>query len=299
MSKVYKKTGKENICGKEKTIYELDDEKYIKQKGKKGEVYIEVKKYVEKKKAKGECLNPLLDRRLQILNKIMKKSSAVKEVVDTSSERRRVSAARRASSERRRVSAARRASSERRRASAARRASSERRRASAARRASSERRRVSAARRAREENFLNITESSSFKLSPGPARTPVIVQAPRRFTLSKSKSSNKPASSIKKQCKVNCEKDGKVCNTKTGRCIKPKKEKSVIVKKAKLEVFAERPCKQDCTALNKISKVSTRRCINPPKAKPKATAANFKPCKKECGEGRKCNFLSGRCIKQK
>ena len=54
MSKVYTKTGKENVCGKEKTIYELDDEKYIKQKGKKGEVYIEVKKYIEKKKAKGE-----------------------------------------------------------------------------------------------------------------------------------------------------------------------------------------------------------------------------------------------------
>jgi hypothetical protein len=260
MSKVYKKTEKENVCGKEKTIYELDDEKYINQKGKKGEVYIEVKKYVEKKKAKGECLNPLLDRRLQILNKIWKKSSAVKEVVNTSSERRR---------------------------------------ASAARRASSERRRASAARRAREENVLNITNSSSFKLSPGRSRTPVIVQAPRRFTLSETRISNKPASSIKKQCKVNCKKDGKVCNTKTGRCIKSKKEKSVIVKKAKLEVFAERPCKQDCTALNKICKVSTRRCVNPPKAKPKVTAANFKPCKKECGEGRRCNFLSGRCIKQK
>lgn len=247
MSKVYKKTGKENVCGKEKTIYELDDEKYIKQKGKNGEVYINVNKYIEKKKAKGECLNPLLDRRLQILNKIWKKSSAVKEVVDTSSARRR----------------------------------------------------ASAARRTREENVLNITESSSFKLSPGPARTPVIVQAPKRFTLSESRRSNKKASSIKKQCKVNCEKDGRVCNTKSGRCIKPKKEKSVIVKKAKLEVFAERPCKQDCTALNKICKVSTRRCVNPPKAKPNPTAANFKPCKKECGEGRKCNFLSGRCIKQK
>jgi len=339
MSKVYKKAGKENVCGKEKTIYELDDEKYIKQKGKDGDnVYIQVKKYVEKKKAMGECLNPLIDRRLQILNKIWKKSSAVKEVVDTSSARRRASAARKASSARRRASAARKASSARRRASAARKASSARRRASAARKASSARRRASAARKAssarrrasaarkassarrrasaarkasssrrrasvarREKEVIvpNITNSSSFKLSPGRARTPVIFQAPRRFTLSETRISNKPASSIKKQCKVNCEKNGKVCNTKTGRCIKPKKIKSIIVKKAKLEVFAERPCKQDCTALNKICKVSTRRCVNPPKAKPKLTAANFKPCKKECGEGKKCNFLSGRCIKQK
>ncbi len=245
MSKVYTKTGKENVCGKEKTIYELDNEKYIKQKGKSGEVYIELKKYVEKKKDKGECLNPLLDRRLQILNKIWKKSLSRKSVVDTSSERRR----------------------------------------------------ISSARRAREENVLNITNSSSFKLSPLSARTPVIVQKPKRFTLSESRHSNRPASSIKKHCKVSCEKDGKICNTKTGRCVKPKKEKSVIVKKVKLEVFGERPCKQDCTALNKICKVSTRRCVNPPKAKP--TAANFKPCKKECGEGKKCNFLSGRCIKQK
>jgi hypothetical protein len=287
MSKVYKKAGKENVCGKEKTIYELDDEKYIKQKGKDGDnVYIQVKKYVEKKKAMGECLNPLIDRRLQILNKIWKKSSAVKEVVDTSSARRR-------------ASAARKASSARRRASAARKASSARRRASAARKASSSRRRASVARREKEVIVPNITNSSSFKLSPGRARTPVIFQAPRRFTLSETRISNKPASSIKKQCKVNCEKNGKVCNTKTGRCIKPKKIKSIIVKKAKLEVFAERPCKQDCTALNKICKVSTRRCVNPPKAKPKLTAANFKPCKKECGEGKKCNFLSGRCIKQK
>jgi hypothetical protein len=300
MSKVYKKAGKENVCGKEKTIYELDDEKYIKQKGKDGDnVYIQVKKYVEKKKAMGECLNPLIDRRLQILNKIWKKSSAVKEVVDTSSARRRASAARKASSARRRASAARKASSARRRASAARKASSARRRASAARKASSSRRRASVARREKEVIVPNITNSSSFKLSPGRARTPVIFQAPRRFTLSETRISNKPASSIKKQCKVNCEKNGKVCNTKTGRCIKPKKIKSIIVKKAKLEVFAERPCKQDCTALNKICKVSTRRCVNPPKAKPKLTAANFKPCKKECGEGKKCNFLSGRCIKQK
>ena len=261
MSKVYTKTGKENVCGKEKTIYELEDKKYIKQKEKNGEVYIEVKKYIEKKKAKRECLNPLLDRRLQILNKIMKKSSSVKAVVDTSSARRK--------------------------------ASSARRKASAARRASSARRKASAARKAREENVLNITNSSSFKLSPGPARTP------KRFTLSEARISNRSASSIKKQCKVNCEKDGRICNTKSGRCIKPKKEKSVIVKKAKLEVFAERPCKQDCSALNKICKVSTRRCVNPPKAKPKPTAENFKPCKKNCGEGKICNFLSGRCIKQK
>lgn len=241
MSKVYKKKGKENICGKEKTIYEFEDKKYIKQKGKNGEVYIEFKKYIEKKKANGECLNPLLDRRLQILNKIMKKSSSVKAVVDKSSERRK----------------------------------------------------ASSARRAKKENVLNITNSSSFKLSPGPARTP------KRFTLSEARISNRSASSIKKQCKVNCEKDGRICNTKSGRCIKPKKEKSVIVKKAKLEVFAERPCKQDCSALNKICKVSTRRCVNPPKAKPKPTAENFKPCKKNCGEGKICNFLSGRCIKQK
>ena len=241
MSKVYKKKGKENICGKEKTIYEFEDKKYIKQKGKNGEVYIEFKKYIEKKKANGECLNPLLDRRLQILNKIMKKSSSVKAVVDKSSERRK----------------------------------------------------ASSARRAKKENVLNITNSSSFKLSPGPARTP------KRFTLSEARISNRSASSIKKQCKVNCEKDGRICNTKSGRCIKPKKEKSVIVKKVKLEVFAERPCKQDCSALNKICKVSTRRCVNPPKAKPKPTAENFKPCKKNCGEGKICNFLSGRCIKQK
>lgn len=241
MSKVYKKKGKENICGKEKTIYEFEDKKYIKQKGKNGEVYIEFKKYIEKKKANGECLNPLLDRRLQILNKIMKKSSSVKAVVDKSSERRK----------------------------------------------------ASSARRAKKENVLNITNSSSFKLSPGPARTP------KRFTLSEARISNRSASSIKKQCKVNCEKDGRICNTKSGRCIKPKKEKSVIVKKVKLEVFAERPCKQDCSALNKICKISTRRCVNPPKAKPKPTAAIFKPCKKKCGEGKICNFLSGRCIKQK
>lgn len=247
MSKVYKKKGKENICGKEKTIYEFEDKKYIKQKGKNGEVYIEFKKYIEKKKANGECLNPLLDRRLQILNKIMKKSSSVKAVVDTSSVRRK----------------------------------------------------ASSARRAKKENVLNITNSSSFKLSPGPARTPIIVQTPKRFTLSEARISNRSASSIKKQCKVNCEKDGRICNTKSGRCIKPKKEKSVIVKKVKLEVFAERPCKQDCSALNKICKISTRRCVNPPKAKPKPTAAIFKPCKKKCGEGKICNFLSGRCIKQK
>jgi len=245
MSKVYKKKGKENICGKEKTIYEFEDKKYIKQKGKNGEVYIEFKKYIEKKKANGECLNPLLDRRLQILNKIMKKSSSVKAVVDKSSERRK----------------------------------------------------ASSARRAKKENVLNITNSSSFKLSPGPARTPA--RTPKRFTLSEARISNRSASSIKKQCKVNCEKDGRICNTKSGRCIKPKKEKSVIVKKVKLEVFAERPCKQDCSALNKICKISTRRCVNPPKAKPKPTAAIFKPCKKKCGEGKICNFLSGRCIKQK
>ena len=247
MSNVYKKAGKENVCGKEKTIYELDGEKYIKQKGKNGEIYIDVKKYIEKKKAKRECLNPLLDKRLQILNKIMKKSLSKKNV-EASSTRRLSSAARKAIS----------------------------------------------TRRIANDKFLNITNSSSFKLSPGPARTPIIAQVPRRLTLSETRSSNRK---IKKQCKVNCEKEGKICNTKTGRCIKHKKEKSVIVKKVKLEVFAERPCKQDCTALNKICKVSTRRCVNPPKSKPKITAANFKPCKKQCGEGKKCNFLSGRCIK--
>ena len=273
MSNVYKKAGKENVCGKEKTIYELDGEKYIKQKGKNGEIYIDVKKYIEKKKAKRECLNPLLDKRLQILNKIMKKSLSKKNV-EASSTRRLSSAARKASSTRRLSSAARKASSTRRLSSAARKAISTRRIAN--------------------DKFLNITNSSSFKLSPGPARTPIIAQVPRRLTLSETRSSNRK---IKKQCKVNCEKEGKICNTKTGRCIKHKKEKSVIVKKVKLEVFAERPCKQDCTALNKICKVSTRRCVNPPKSKPKITAANFKPCKKQCGEGKKCNFLSGRCIK--
>ena len=93
MSKVYEKTGKENVCGKEKTIYKLDDDdkKYIKQKGKKGEVYIEVENYVQKKIEKGECLNPLINKRLQILNKIIKKSPSANVVLDNSSNKRRVS----------------------------------------------------------------------------------------------------------------------------------------------------------------------------------------------------------------
>jgi len=313
MSKVYKKTGKENICGKEKTIYELDDEKYIKQKGKKGEVYIEVKNYVQKKIAKGECLNPLIDRRLQILNKIMKKSSSANVVLDNSSNKRRISYARRVS-EARKASAARRASASlkaknARRSSAVRRASAAHKaktvvRARTTLRSKSVVRERSPVRarttlRARSEvrasskkrKVKKNTNSSSFKLSPGPSQKPVNVQEHNQLKISKLINSNKSSSSKKKQCKINCEKDNRICNTKTGRCIKPKKNK--------LEILAERPCKQDCTAINKICKISTRRCVKPPITKPMPTESKFKHCKKECGEGKTCNFLSGRCIKQK
>ena len=294
---MYVKGEKENVCGKDKTIYTLNGEKFIKQIGKKGDVYVSLEKYIKKKKDKGECLNPIADKRLAILNKIFKKSSSVKPVLRTSSSQRRASEARRASSSRRRASAARRASSSRRRAIEARRASSSRRRASAARRASSSRRRASAARRA---NAARRT-SSSFKLSNGLVRSPLLIAQPaRRFTLSNTKKSKNSASLGKKPCKKDCVKDDKICNYSSGRCVKPKKEKNVIVKKVPLDKIGVRPCKQDCTAINKICKISTRRCVNPPKQKPIITGKNIKPCKKDCAKDYKiCNFSSGRCIKQK
>ena len=275
---MYVKGEKENVCGKDKAIYTLNGEKFIKQKGKKGDVYVSLEKYIKKKKDNGECLNPIVDKRLEILNRIFKKSSSVKPVLGTSSSKRRTSSSRRRASEARRASAARRASSSRRRASAARIASLSRRRASAARRT-----------------------SSSFKLSNGLVRSPLIVRPVRRFTLSKSiKSKHKTAISGKKPCKKDCVKDDKICNYSSGRCVKPKKEKNVIVKKVSLDKIGVRPCKQDCTAINKICKISSRRCINPPKQKPIITGKNIKPCKKDCVEDKKiCNFASGRCIKQK
>ena len=287
---MYVKGEKENVCGKDKAIYTLNGEKFIKQKGKKGDVYVSLEKYIKKKKDNGECLNPIVDKRLEILNRIFKKSSSVKPVLGTSSSKRRTSSSRRRASEARRASAARRASSSRRRASAARRASSSRRRASAARRASLSRRRANAAR---------IT-SSSFKLSNGLVRSPLIVRPVRRFTLSNSKKSKNSAISGKKPCKKDCVKDDKICNYSSGRCVKPKKEKNVIVKKVPLDKIGVRPCKQDCTAINKICKISSRRCVNPPKQKPVITGKNIKPCKKDCVKDYKiCNFASGRCIKQK
>ena len=274
---MYVKGEKENVCGKDKTIYTLNGEKFIKQIGKKGDVYVSLEKYIKKKKDKGECLNPIVDKRLAVLNRIFKKSSSVKPVLGTSSSRRRASAARRASSSRRRASAARRESSSRRRASAARRASSSRHRASAAR----------------------IT-SSSFKLSNGLVRSPLIVRPARRFTLSNSKKSKNSASLGKKPCKKDCAKDDKICNFSSGRCVKPKKEINVIVKNVPNDKIGVRPCKQDCTAINKICKISTRRCVNPPKQKPIITGKNMKPCKKDCVKDDKiCNFSSGRCVKQK
>ena len=242
---MYVKGEKENVCGKDKTIYTLNGEKFIKQIGKKGDVYVSLEKYIKKKKDKGECLNPIADKRLQVLNRIFKKSSSVKPVVSRSSSRRR--------------------------------ASSSRRRASAARRT-----------------------SSSFKLSNGLVRSPLIVRPVRRFTLSNSKKSKNSASLGKKPCKKDCVKDDKICNFTSGRCVKPKKEKNVIVKKVSLDKIGVRPCKQDCTAINKICKISSRRCVNPPKQKPIITGKNIKPCKKDCVEDKKiCNFASGRCIKQK
>ena len=256
---MYIKDKKENVCGKDKAIYTLNGEKFIKQKGKKGDVYVSLEKYIKKKKEKGECLNPIVNKRLAGLNRIFKKSSSVKPVVSRSSSQRRASAARRASSSRRRASAARRASSSRRRA------------------------------------------SSSFKLSNGRVISPFVVKPLMKFTLSKSiKSKHKTASLGKKPCKKDCVKDDKICNFTSGRCVKPKKEKNVIVKKVSLEKIGTRPCKQDCTAINKICKISSRRCVNPPKQKPIITGKNIKPCKKDCVEDKKiCNFASGRCIKQK
>lgn len=313
---MYIKDKKEKVCGKDKTIYTLNGEKFIKQIGKKGDVYVSLEKYIKKKKDKGECLNPIVDKRLQILNKIFKKSSSVKHVVNRSSSRRRASSSRRRASEARRASAVRRASSSRRRVIAARKASSSRRRASAARKASvvrraiSSRRRASIARRAsssrrrviaaNKNTVLDITNSSSYKLSNGLVRSPLIVQPARRFTLSNSKKSKDGASLGKKTCKNDCVKDGKICNFSSGRCVKPQKEKNVIVKKVPLEKIGTRPCKQDCTSINKICKISSRRCVNPPKKKPIINGQNIKPCKKDCAlESKICNFASGRCIKQK
>ena len=255
---MYVKGEKENVCGKDKTIYTLNGEKFIKQIGKKGDVYVSLEKYIKKKKDKGECLNPIADKRLAVLNRIFKKSSSVKPVVSRSSSRRRASAARRASSSRRRASAARRANVARR-------------------------------------------TSSSFKLSNGLVRSPLLIAQPaRRFTLSNTKKSKNSASLGKKPCKKDCVKEDKICNYSSGRCVKPKKEKNVIVKKVPLEKIGTRPCKQDCTAINKICKISSRRCVNPPKQKPVITGKNMRPCKKDCAADKKiCNFSSGRCIKQK
>ena len=255
---MYVKGEKENVCGKDKTIYTLNGEKFIKQIGKKGDVYVSLEKYINKKKGKGECLNPIVNKRLAVLSRIFNKSSSVKQELRASSSRRRASAARRASSSRRRASAARRASSSRRRA------------------------------------------SSSFKLSNSLVRSPLMVRPPRRFTLSNAKKSKKSASLGKKPCKKDCVKDDKICNYSSGRCVRPKKEKNVIVKKVPLDKIGVRPCKQDCTAINKICKISSRRCVNPPKQKPVITGKNIKPCKKDCAKDYKiCNFASGRCIKQK
>ena len=249
---MYIKDKKEKVCGKDKTIYTLNGEKFIKQIGKKGDVYVSLEKYIKKKKDKGECLNPIVDKRLQILNKIFKKSSSVKHVVNRSSSRRR--------------------------------ASSSRRRAIAA----------------NKNMVLDITNSSSYKLSNRLVRSPLIVQPARRFTLSNSKKSKDGVSLGKKTCKKDCVKDGKICNFSSGRCVKPKKEKNVIVKKVPLEKIGTRPCKQDCTSINKICKISSRRCVNPPKKKPIINGQNIKPCKKDCAlESKICNFASGRCIKQK
>ena len=242
---MYVKGEKENVCGKDKTIYTLNGEKFIKQIGKKGDVYVSLEKYINKKKGKGECLNPIVNKRIAVLSRIFKKSSSVKQELGASSSRRRASAARRASSSRRRT-------------------------------------------------------SSSFKLSNGLFRSPLIVRPARRFTLSNTKKSKKSASLGKKPCKKDCVKDDKICNYSSGRCVKPKKEKNVIVKKVPLDKIGVRPCKQDCTAVNKICKISSRRCVNPPKQKPVITGKNIKPCKKDCAKDYKiCNFASGRCIKQK
>jgi hypothetical protein len=255
---MYFKDKKENVCGKDKTIYTLNGEKFIKQIGKKGDVYVSLEKYIKKKTYKGECLNPIVDKRLAILNRIFKKSSSVKAVLRKSSSNRRANASRRTSSSNRRANASRRTSSSNRRANASRRTSSSRRRANASRRT-----------------------SSSFKLSNGLVRSPLLIaQHARRFTLSNTKKSKNSASLGKKPCKKDCVKDDKICNFSSGRCVKPKKEKNVIVKKVPLDKIGLRPCKQDCTSINKICKISSRRCVNLPKQKPIITGKNIKPCKK-------------------
>ena len=229
---MYFKDKKENVCGKDKTIYTLNGEKFIKQIGKKGDVYVSLEKYIKKKTYKGECLNPIVDKRLAILNRIFKKSSSVKAVLRKSSSNRRANASRRTSSSRRRANASRRT-------------------------------------------------SSSFKLSNGLVRSPLLIaQHARRFTLSNTKKSKNSASLGKKPCKKDCVKDDKICNFSSGRCVKPKKEKNVIVKKVPLDKIGLRPCKQDCTSINKICKISSRRCVNLPKQKPIITGKNIKPCKK-------------------
>ena len=149
--------------------------------------------------------------------------------------------------------------------------------------------------------ILDITNSSSFKLSNDRVRTPLIApKSARKFTLSKSIKSKHSASLGKKPCKTDCAIDNKICNFSSGRCVKPKKEKNVIVKNVPLDKIGVRPCKQDCTSINKICKISSRRCVNPPKQKPVINAKNIKPCKKDCAKDKKtCNLISGRCIKQK
>tara|TARA_B100000497_G_scaffold95451_1_gene107059 strand:+ start:395 stop:553 length:159 start_codon:yes stop_codon:yes gene_type:complete len=49
---MYVKGEKENVCGKDKTIYTLNGEKFIKQIGKKGDVYVSLEKYIKKKRIK-------------------------------------------------------------------------------------------------------------------------------------------------------------------------------------------------------------------------------------------------------
>ena len=102
----------------------------------------------------------------------------------------------------------------------------------------------------------------------------------------------------RKECKKSC-KDGKICNYTSGRCVKAPKDKNVVVKRVpKAKVIVSGPCKKDCAAVNKICKEETGRCVNPPKKKAPINANNFKPCKKSCKEGKKCNFGTGRCIKK-
>ena len=298
---MYIKGPKEVVCGKDKTIYTSNGKKFVKQiSKKKGDVYVSLEEYIQKKKSKGDCLNTIVDKRLQVLKRIFSKSKSGKKSVDgissnriASSPRRRAIQANRAIQNPLPSSSRRRASSSRRRAIVARRASSSRRRAS------SSRRRASAANKI--NMILDITNSSSFKLSNDRVRTPLIApKSARKFTLSKSIKSKHSASLGKKPCKTDCAIDNKICNFSSGRCVKPKKEKNVIVKNVPLDKIGVRPCKQDCTSINKICKISSRRCVNPPKQKPVINAKNIKPCKKDCAKDKKtCNLISGRCIKQK